>query len=321
MSDPRQILLVTGMSGAGKTTTLKALEDLNFEAVDNIPLSLIPNLAAPVWAPEDQSDPDSATKALAIGVDIRTRDFDAKTFRRAVEQLKQQQGVKLSVVRVDCTDEALQQRYSETRHRHPLAQDRPLLDGIHLERTLIQPLADLADIVIDTTGRSPGELKSHLAALFEASGAVQASGEINAGVGAMKVFVTSFAYSHGLPREADLVFDVRFLRNPHYDPALKDLSGRDPAVGKMIETDPDFARFMDHLDGLIEVLLPRFEQEGKSYLTLAVGCTGGRHRSVFVAERLAARLETTGRVVRVSHRELDAITPAGAPSALRAGSD
>lgn len=297
MSKSRQILLVTGMSGAGKTTTLKALEDLNFEAVDNLPLSLIPNLAAPMGAKNNNA---GSPRSLAIGVDIRTRDFDVENFRRAVELLKQQDEVEVRVVRIDCTDEALQARYSETRHRHPLAQDRPLIDGIHLERTLIAPLADLADIVIDTTGRSPGELKTHLAALFEASSGVET------GENQMKVFVTSFAYSHGLPREADLVFDVRFLQNPHYDPALKDLTGRDPAVAKMIKGDPDYARFMDHLEGLIEVLLPRFEAEGKSYLTVAVGCTGGRHRSVMVAEQLAARIETTGRRVRLSHRELDA---------------
>ena len=286
------------MSGAGKTSVLKALEDLGFEAVDNLPLKLLPNLIGPTSTPDAEP-----VRPLAVGVDVRTRDFAAANFTRDLAELKARPDVDVSVLFVDCADDTLMGRYSETRHRHPLALDRPVIDGIKLERREISPLRDLADIVLDTTGRAPGTLKPQLSEHFAST----LMGENAAG---LTVFVTSFAYRRGLPSEADLVFDVRFLQNPHYDPALKELTGLDDAVARMIEQDPDYAAFFDGLKSLIRPLLPRYASEGKSYLTIAVGCTGGRHRSVFMAERLAGWLADEGERVRLSHRELELVANA-----------
>ncbi len=280
----KTVLLVTGMSGAGKTTALKALEDMGFEAVDNIPLSLIPNLATPV----------SNIGDLAIGVDIRTRDFNFDTFANVASLLKANKKLEVKILFVDCSDNELLLRYSETRHRHPLAQDRPVIDGINLERERISQLADLADIKIDTTGRSPGDLKAHLGEHFAS---INDKGLV--------VFLTSFAFPHGLPREADMVFDVRFLQNPHYDPELRELTGLNEAVGRLIKSDPDFNVFMTNAQNLIKPLLPRFAAEGKSYLTIAIGCTGGRHRSVFVAEQLGKWLNKQDQRVKINHREME----------------
>lgn len=286
----RTVVLVTGMSGAGKTTALKALEDMGFEAVDNIPLSLIPNLAAPSATINNGDE----VRALAIGVDIRTRDFNFDAFANVASILRNDKNLEVKILFVDCSDNELLLRYSETRHRHPLAQDRPVIDGINLERERISQLADIAHIKIDTTGRSPGNLKSHLGEHF-----------INTNDKGLVVFLTSFAFPHGLPREADMVLDVRFLQNPHYDPKLRELTGLDAAVGNLIKSDVDFNDFMANTKALIKPLLPRFTAEGKSYLTIAIGCTGGRHRSVFVAETLSKWLNEQGQRVKVNHREIE----------------
>jgi len=198
------------------------------------------------------------------------------------------------LVFLDCEDEVLRRRFTETRRRHPLALDRPVVDGIVRERQLISPLRDRADWVIDTSGLAIADLKRMLQA-----GAAPGQSP------ALAVFVVSFAYRNGLPRDADLVFDVRFLRNPHYVPKLRALSGRDPEVRDYVETDPSFAPWFDRLTALLRPLLPRFEEEGKSYLTVAIGCTGGRHRSVTIAERLAAWFAAQGRRAELSHRDLD----------------
>ncbi|MCB2102877.1 MAG: RNase adapter RapZ [Rhodobacterales bacterium] len=285
------VLLVTGMSGAGKTSALKSLEDMGYEAVDNIPLSLLDSLVRNRPA---AAQGGTACRPLAIGVDIRTRDFAIDAFAQELERLQGDPRQDVKVVFLDCDDNELRRRYTETRHRHPLAQDRPVRDGIEAERRTITPLRDRADVVIDTTGRTPGALKRILEGHFRPDAGAD-----------MTVFVTSFSFRQGIPREADLVFDVRFLANPHYDPDLRPLTGRDVAVGDYVRKDPDFDRFLAGLTGLITPLLPRFEAEGKSYLTIAVGCTGGRHRSVFVAEQLAAALDGGGRRVQISHRDLD----------------
>jgi RNase adapter protein RapZ len=278
------LLVVTGMSGAGRSTALKALEDLGYEAVDNLPLSLLPDLLrAPAQRPP-----------LAIGVDVRTRDFGVGALLAALDRLAGEHQLALKIVFLDCEDDNLVRRYTETRRRHPLAGDRPVTDGIALERRRLSPLRDRADLVIDTTALSPGDLKRLLHGHFAPDAAP-----------GITIFVTSFSYRHGLPRDADLVLDVRFLRNPHYVPALKPLTGRDEAVGAFIESDGDFAPFFDRLCAWLAPLLPRYEGEGKSYLTIAVGCTGGRHRSVYVAERLAAWLSRQGRPVGIGHRDLD----------------
>ena len=275
-----RVVLVTGMSGAGKTTALKALEDMDYEAVDNVPLSLLNSLVAPDFQ-----------RPMAFGVDIRTRDFGVEPFLGAIDRLRAGDGVDVRVLFLDCDDVVLSRRFEETRRRHPLAGDRPVPDGIDHERSLVAPLLDLADLVVDTSELTPGDLKHIL------------QGHLGHSTG-LTIFVTSFSYRHGLPRQADLVFDVRFLTNPHYQPELRDQDGRDQAVADFISADGGFGQFFDGITGLLEPLLPRYAEEGKSYLTIAVGCTGGRHRSVFVAETLARWLESLGRTVQVRHREL-----------------
>ena len=290
----RSMVLVTGMSGAGKTTVLKAFEDLGFEALDNVPLSLLPNIVAPI------DNPNIEARPIAVGVDIRTRDFAADAFIAQLKALRKRADIDIQVLFVDCGDEELVRRYTETRHRHPLARDLPVLDGIRLERETVCPVMDVVDIRLDTTGDTPYDVKSFLQHTF-------AEDMTDTG---MAVFVTSFSFRKGLPRDADLVFDVRFLRNPHYDPELKALTGQDPRVQAYVLEDAGFDDFYTNLTTLLGPMVERFEEEGKSYLTIAVGCTGGKHRSVFVAERLAAWLGDTHNRVRLAHRDMpDAPAP------------
>ena len=293
------VLLVTGMSGAGKTSALKSLEDLGYEAVDNLPLTLLQSLVLPR---RPERAPARHFKPVAIGVDVRTRDFGVAPIIGELDRLAAEPGIDARILFLNCDDDELMRRYKETRHRHPLALDRPIRDGIDHERRLVAGLRDRADVVVDTTGLDPGSLKRILDGHFGAGAAEHLS-----------IFVTSFAFRRGLPREADLVFDVRFLSNPHYEPALRPLDGRDAAVAAFIGRDPGLAPLMDGVSALLSALLPRYAAEGKSYLTVALGCTGGRHRSVFVAERLGAWLAEQGETVRVHHRELGARAP-GAPA-------
>jgi RNase adapter protein RapZ len=281
---PRLVLL-TGMSGAGRSSALKMFEDMGFEAVDNMPLTLLRSLVAGAV---------SGARNLAIGVDVRTRNFDATAVLDVMDQLITESGFDAKLVFLDSSDEVLRRRFTETRRPHPLAQDRPVMDGIAQERLLLADLRTRADLVIDTTDLAPGELRRVLGGHFALDGAA-----------ALSVFVTSFSYRHGIPRDADLVFDVRFLANPHYEPALKALSGLDPQCGAFIEQDGAWLSFFGALTHLFGVLLPGFEREGKSYLTVAVGCTGGRHRSVFAANRLATWLDSAGHKVDVVHRDVD----------------
>jgi UPF0042 nucleotide-binding protein len=278
------VVLVTGMSGAGKSSALKALEDQGYEAVDNLPLTL---LGALVHGGRGLDRP------TAIGIDIRTRDFGAARLEREVDRLKNSTELEVRLVFIDCDDETLGRRFAETRRRHPLAVDRPLADGIRDERTVLQAVRARADLVIDTTPYNLADLRADLAARLATD---RAPG--------LNVVVASFAYGGGLPRGADLVFDVRFLANPYYDPSLRPLTGCDRAVGDFIAASPGFEPFFDNLISLMLPLLPRYEREGKSYLTIALGCTGGRHRSVYVAERLATAIRTSGVPVTVRHSGL-----------------
>lgn len=278
------VVIVTGMSGAGRSTALKALEDLGYEAVDNLPISLLSSLLTPGTG---------SGRPLAIGVDARTRDFGAAPFLEELDGLIAMEAFRVRLLFLDCDSEVLQRRFSETRRRHPVTPDRRVTDGIAHERVLLAPLRDRADEVIDTTDMAIGDLKR----LLDANYALERAP-------GLAVFVTSFAYRHGLPHEADLVFDVRFLQNPHYVEALRPQSGLDKAVGDFIEKDPDLEAYFQHLTQLLEPLLPRFEAEGKSYLTIAIGCTGGKHRSVYTAERLGAWLMEKGERVSVNHRDL-----------------
>jgi RNase adapter protein RapZ len=295
---PARVLLVTGMSGAGRSTALKALEDMGYETFDNLPATLVPALVGGSAADRP---------AIAVGADTRTRGFAATAMLDTLSAAVAESGHELCVLFVDCNDETLVRRYTETRRPHPLAGDRPIVEGIRRERQVVAVLRDDADLVIDTSALTAAELKRVLAGHF----ALDACG--------MRIFVTSFAYRHGLPREADLIFDVRFLDNPYYVDALRTLTGRDPAVAAHIQRDADFAPFFARLWRLLRPLLPRYEIRGKTYLTIAFGCTGGRHRSVYVAEQLAQRLRDAGWRVEVAHRDLppaDAAAAAGAAPAV-----
>jgi len=282
---PAQVLLVTGLSGAGKSSALDALEDMGYEAVDNLPLSLLGAIASPEGG---------FVRPVAIGVDVRTRDFDVGRLDAALNRARTAPNLAIRVLFMDCDDEALIRRFESTRRRHPLAVDRPLPDGIRDERMVLAPVRERADLVIDTSGYSLADLREELAARFDV-----ASGR------RLNIAVTTFSYAHGLPRGADLVLDVRFLDNPHYVPALKPLTGRDRKVAEYIASSAGFDSFFDSLLAMLLPLLPRYEREGKSYLTIAFGCTGGRHRSVYVAERLAEAIRGKGLPVTVRHRELD----------------
>ena len=275
-----KLILITGMSGAGKSVALKTLEDCGFEAIDNIPLAFLPSLA------------ESRAGNLVVGADIRGRDFSVDRFIETISLLKNNPSLDFKMLFLDSDDEVLRRRFTETRRRHPLAQDRPVLDGIHHERSLITKLRDMADKIIDTSEYEAAELRKVITSYF-------ASEERN-----LSVVLTSFSFKTGIPRDADIVFDVRFLKNPHYDPALQHLTGLDASVGNLIESDRDFASFYAHLTGLILPLLPRYLEEGKNYLTIAIGCTGGQHRSVYLVEKLGAFLCEHGYNVTLRHRNL-----------------
>ena len=279
-ADDETILLVTGLSGGGRTLTLKALEDAGYEVIDNLPFALLEAVRR-----EPRGD-----KPLAIGIDSRARGFSADAMTAWLKDASAR------LIFIECDDETLQRRFTETRRPHPLAKDRPLSDGIAAERALLAPLRQVAEEVIDTTGLPPAELRTLISARYGLESQP------------LTVTVTSFSFKEGLPREADLVFDVRFLRNPHYDDRLRAMTGRDEAVARFVAEDPDYDLFFERLTGLLEPLLPRYSAEGKSYLTIAVGCTGGRHRSVAVAQALGAWLSSQERdetlSINVVHRDL-----------------
>ena len=307
-----RVVLVTGMSGAGRSSALKALEDLGYEAVDNLPISMLSRIVRPPSSAVKTGAKERRTKprALAIGVDIRTRDFGVEPFLGELDQLMGRRDLGVDLLFLDSSDDTLLRRYTETRRRHPLAVDRPVHDGITHERRLLARLRARADRVIDTSDLAAADLRRML------EGAYRLGDK-----GRLAIAVTSFSYRQGVPREADLVFDVRFLRNPHYEPALKSFTGLDDKVGAYVAADPGFEEFYAALTRLLAILLPRYEQEGKSYLTIGIGCTGGRHRSVYIAERLAAWLRARGPEVAVVHRDItkEDAAPAARSAAQAAG--
>lgn len=278
-----RVWLITGLSGAGRSVALRALEDLGCEAVDNVPLALVPSLLA--------SGGDEGHR-LVIGADVRSRDFSPVYFSEMLSGLRAQKEHEVRLLFLDCDNEVLQRRFTETRRKHPLALDRPVMDGIRHERQLLAPLRDMADTVLDTSEWANADLRT---ALRQYCGEEQR---------ALSLFITSFSFKRGIPRDADMVFDVRFLRNPYYDNSLRELTGMNAEVASFVEADADFAAFFTHLTQLVTPLLPRYLLEGKSYLTIAVGCTGGWHRSVVVAEKLAGFLRQKEYKVGVRHREL-----------------
>lgn len=280
-----KLVLVTGMSGAGRSVALRTLEDVGYEAIDNIPLALLPAV----------TKVGSGARDMVVGVDIRSRDYTAEGFQSIINGFKVDKSIELSILFLDCDDEVLRRRFTETRRKHPAAQDRPVLDGIHLERRLIGHIKEIADVCVDTSETSSTDLRRIIA------------GHMSPTKRSLVTHVMSFSFRRGLPREADMVFDARFLKNPHYVYELNELTGLNRAVGDYIQTDSGFEPFFDNLTSLVMPLLPRFLEEGKSYLTVAIGCTGGKHRSVFVAEKLAAYIGEQGFEADVSHRDIPVV--------------
>lgn len=280
---PMDCVVVTGLSGAGKTTALRALEDMGFFCVDNLPLPLLPRLI------QLYRDWGQTLTKIAVGVDVRTG-LPARVFRKSIGDLARQ-NIAPRVLFMNADNTTLQRRYSETRRRHPLS--GAVANGIRRERRLLHDVSTLADKTIDTSHLAPGEVKEMV---LKTLGLRHPRG--------MAVVIESFGYKHGVPMDADVVWDVRFLPNPNYIEALRPLTGLNPKVARYVMENPLTKRFLEHLAPLQDFLLDRFAQEGKSYLTLAVGCTGGRHRSVAVAEALAGLVREKGRFdVRIHHRD------------------
>ncbi len=285
----KTILLVTGLSGAGKTTVLQTLEDLGWEAVDNFPIRLAgPLLALP--NPEGRSGDEIP---LALGFDSRTRGFKPEELIQQIKQLDERGDVKIMTLFLDCAGNEIERRYAETRRRHPLAQDRPAIDGIAQERMLMEPLRRWSDTVIDTTKLSASDLQAEIRAQFRSD---RASG--------MNVAISSFGYSRGIPHNADLVFDMRFLRNPHWDPLLRPLTGLNEEVAQFVSLDPAYDVAVAKIRDLLLYLLPLYDGHGKAYVNIAFGCTGGKHRSVHVSEQFGKWLREAGFSPTVMHRNL-----------------
>lgn len=281
-------MLVTGLSGAGKSTILKALEDLGWEVVDNLPLVF---LNALIEAPVAEID---AARPIAVGIDSRSRGFDPQYLADYILNLNASGDRHIETLFVDCAGAELERRFSETRRRHPLAEDRPAADGIAREWDLMEPMRRTAGYKIDTTNYSSNDLQQEIRQRFADS--AQHEPVLN---------VMSFGFSRGLPRNADLVFDMRYLQNPHWVPALRPGTGLDPAVAAHVAADPAYETTVSQIENLLLNLLPRYQAEGKSYVTIAVGCTGGRHRSVHVADRLTKTLRKAGHNPLLTHRDLD----------------
>ncbi|MBV1917218.1 MAG: RNase adapter RapZ [Sphingomonadaceae bacterium] len=284
--DKQRLLLVTGLLGAGKSTALKVLEDLGWEIIDNFPIRLLERLI-------DTQESGDLAAPLAIGFDSRTRGFDPRGIIAQVKALTGRDDLELTTLFLDCSNPELERRYNETRRRHPLAADLPAATGIKAERELLEPLRRWADLLIDTSEFSANALQQVIRESF-------ASGDGRE----LTLTVSSFGFARGMPPVADLVFDMRFLDNPHWVPELRELTGFDPAVGEHIRKDPAFEEAFDRISGLIKQLLPRYRAQGKAYVHVAFGCTGGRHRSVFMAEQIGAALRNAGFSPTLLHRNL-----------------
>jgi UPF0042 nucleotide-binding protein len=289
--DKKRVLIVSGLSGAGKTLALKTLEDLHYEAIDNVPLRLLSQLV------KSEADSTSMPEAvgLAIGIDPRTRAFNVQQLLVELVSLSRADDIAIELLYLDCEDAVLLRRYQETRRRHPLSGDHPVQYGIDMERAMMLPLREIADHVIDTSNLTNPDLRQLLDKTFQ----VDVSDTLT-------ITLQSFAYRRGLPQQADLVFDVRFLANPYYEPDLRSASGLDAKIAHFIEADDNFQPFMDHLSDLLTWLVPKYQTEGKSYLDIAFGCTGGQHRSVFVADTVSKILIEKGFAIRTMHRDINA---------------
>ena len=291
-------LLITGLSGAGKTEAMRALEDRGFFCVDNLPPALIPTFA-------ELCRRSRTIHRAALVSDARGGEFFDQLFEALAEL--DRKGFRYRILFLEASDEVLVRRFKETRRRHPLAPEGSVLEGIRAERRRLEPLRGRADVIVDTSTLTARQLREHVGRQAEAL----------AGSRGLSVTVVSFGYSKGIPMDADLLFDVRFLPNPHYVPSLRGLTGNDRAVSEYVFRWPIAQQFLDHLLHFIDFLLPHFVNEGKSHLLIGIGCTGGRHRSVAVANRLAEHLRSAGYDAAVEHRDVQA---AGAePQAQPAG--
>ena len=285
VSDPdQQVVLITGPSGAGRSTAINVLEDLGFEVIDNLPISMVPRLL----------DGPNHARPLALGLDVRNRDFSPERVSGLMDSLQANPGIEASLLFVDARVDTLIRRYSETRRRHPLTPEQTPQQGIEQEVALLAPLRSRADVLIDTSELSPHALRDELSKWFSRGDA-----------GKMAITVESFSYKRGLPRGADIVWDCRFLNNPHWQEDLRAKTGQDPEVAAFVQADPRHAGFMARLVDNCEYLLPAFREEGKTHLAIALGCTGGRHRSVSVTEQLGQTLANKGWEVSIRHREME----------------
>jgi UPF0042 nucleotide-binding protein len=280
-----QIVVVTGLSGAGRSTAAKCLEDLGWFVVDNLPPGLLTTMA------ELGGRSAGAVSLIAAVVDVRSRAFSSD-LRTALQDLEAQ-GVRPRVLFLEATDEELVRRFENVRRPHPLQGDGRLIDGIQLEREQLLDVRGEADLVIDTTGLNVHELRARIVAAFTEDRE-----------SSLRATVVSFGYKYGLPVDADLVVDCRFLPNPHWVPDLRPRTGQDPLVRDYVLSQPGAKEFLDRYSEVLAILMPGYRAEGKRYLSLAVGCTGGKHRSVAMAEQLAQRLTDLGVDVQVSHRDL-----------------
>jgi len=283
----RRFVILTGLSGSGKTHAIRALEDLGYFCVDNLPTMLIPTLA------ELAARDDSGLAKVAIVVDVREGGF-LKEFPRIYRKLKTMPGVEPRLIFLEASHSALIRRFSETRRPHPLARGRSVLEGIKEERERMNTIRRLADLILDTSNLTVHELREELMRMSRDK----------AGPADMVVNLVSFGFKHGIPVDADLVFDVRCLPNPHFVDELRPLTGRDPAVVRYMRKHDSTKDFLDRLTAFLRFALPQYVREGKSYLTVAIGCTGGQHRSVMMAEALTKQLASVKGVrVRVKHRD------------------
>lgn len=291
----QRLVLVTGPSGAGRSTAINVLEDLGFEAIDNLPLSLIPRLL----------DGPPRPAPLALGLDVRNRDFSAANVIELIDRMTRMPDYAPEVLYLDCAADTLVRRYNETRRRHPLAPDAAPLAGVLTEIDLLAPIRARADVLVDTTDLSPHDLKAELTRWFDTRPDQRLS-----------VSLHSFSYKRGVPRGLDLMFDCRFLANPHWESHLRPLDGRDPAVQAHVQGDARYQEFFDRTRDLVAFLLPAHMDEGKSHLSVGFGCTGGQHRSVTLVEKMASALAEAGWPVSIRHRELERRTTAPQPDAV-----
>lgn len=301
----QRIVLVTGPAGAGRSTAINALEDLGFEAIDNIPLSLIPRLIGGT---------ETGAQPLALGIDARNRDFSIEGLLELAGVLSEQSGLTCELLYLDCLPDVLQRRYSETRRRHPLAPDESPADGIAREIALLEDVKARADILLDTSELTVHELKAEIENRFSTT----------TGQG-MALSIHSFSYKRGLPQGLDMVFDCRFLRNPHWNPELRDDTGLDLGVFEYVSADKRYDAFVKHIMELLAVVLPGCLDEGKAHFSVGFGCTGGKHRSVALTEAVAAALAENGWQVSTRHRELERrgvrFTPGALPKTEREASE